>query len=192
MNREGPKERLLAAVIEHMAANGAADLSLRQLAVQVGTSHRMLLYHFGSKEQLLVEVIGEVEARQQAMFIELLTEFDVDPHATPLDLMRAFWQRIADPALHPYERLFFEMYGQALQRRPGTTQLLDGVIDSWLEPMAELGRRHGLPDTTARAQARLGIAVARGLLLDLLATGDRVAVDAAADLFFTDARTRLR
>lgn len=56
-----PRERLLAAAVEHVAAHGVGDLSLRRLAAALGTSHRMLVYHFGSREGLLVEVVREVE-----------------------------------------------------------------------------------------------------------------------------------
>ena len=83
------------------------------------------------------------------------------------------------PSLWANERLFFELYGQALQGRPGTTELLDGIVDAWLEPAAEVLAAYGVPEP--RATARLGIAVTRGLLLDLLATGDRAAVDAAME-----------
>ena len=71
--------------------------------------------------------------------------------------------------------MFFEIYGQALQGRPGTVELLDGIIDAWLEPSATIFTQLGFPD--GEAAARLGIAVTRGLLLDLLATGDHDAVD---------------
>jgi hypothetical protein len=94
--------------------------------------------------------------------------------------MRAWWRHISDPSLWPNERLFFELYGQALQGRPGTTELLDGIVDAWVEPAAEILAEHGFP--APHATARLGIAVTRGLLLDLLATGDRAAVDAAMDV----------
>lgn len=137
------------------------------------------IYHFGSKEGLLVEVIREVEQRQR----DALGELNTRPGSTLVDIGRAFWQRLADPALWPSERLFFEVYGQALQGRPGTTALLDGIVELWLGPLTELFTRHGLPQDTARAQARLGVAVSRGLLLDLLATGDRAGVDAAMEHF---------
>jgi hypothetical protein len=97
--------------------------------------------------------------------------------------MRRFWTRLSDPALWPHERLFFELYGLALSGQPHLTPFLDGVVDSWLEPGADLARGHGVPEATARAHARLGLAVTRGLLLDLVATGDRTGVDAAMDLF---------
>jgi AcrR family transcriptional regulator len=137
----------------------------------------MLIYHFGSKEGLLAEVVRAVEERQRAAFAEL----DLD--ITLGEIARRFWRRLTDPALWPHERLFFELYGQALQGRPGTTALLDGVVDAWLDPLAESMRRRGVPGHTARADARLGLAVARGLLLDLLATGDREGVDEAMERF---------
>jgi AcrR family transcriptional regulator len=174
-----PRERLLEAAVEYVAAHGIGELSLRQLAAALGTSHRMLVYHFGSKEALLVEVIRAVEARQR----QALAELAADAHLPVAEQARRMWRRLADPALWPHERLFFEVYGQALQGRPHATDLLDGIVDSWLEPLTALNIAQGLPPQRARAGARLGIAVTRGLLLDLLATGDRAGADAAMDLF---------
>jgi AcrR family transcriptional regulator len=172
-----PKERLLTAAIDYVATNGVSALSLRQLAAAIGTSHRMLIYHFGSKEGLFVELIRAVEQRQR----DALTELTLAPDSSLADICRQFWQRLIDPALWPHERLFFEVYGQALQGRPGTTELLDGIVTNWVEPFTELLAQQGIPD--ARAKARLGLAVARGLLLDLLATGDRAGVNAAMEQF---------
>ena len=174
-----PKEKLLTAAIDHVAANGLGDLRLRRLAEAIGISHRMLIYHFGSKEGLLVAIIRTVEQRQR----DALAELDLAPGATLADIGRQFWRRIADPALWPNERLFFEVYGQALQGRPGTTSLLDGIVSDWLGPLTELMVGHGIPRAEAEVNARLGVAVSRGLLLDLLATGDREAVDAAMERF---------
>jgi AcrR family transcriptional regulator len=176
-----PRSRLLDAALDHVAGHGVGDLSLRQLAAALGTSHRMILYHFGSKEGLLVEVVRAMEARQRAVW----TDLDGDDGMSPAELARELWRRLTDPALAPHERLFFEMYGQALQGRPGTTALLDGIVDSWVEPATESAVARGMPAADARAHARLGLAVIRGLLLDLLATGDRAAVDAALQAFLS-------
>jgi hypothetical protein len=82
-------------------------------------------------------------------------------------------------AIEISEWLFFEVYGQALQARAHTADLLDDVVTSWLEPITAMRRAQGLSAGAARAQARLDLAVTRGLLLDLLATGDRAATNAA-------------
>jgi len=173
------RQRLLAAAVDHVAEHGVGEKSLRQIATALGTSHRMLIYHFGSKEGLLVAIIRAVEARQ----LEVLASITAEPGETPGDVARRFWRRIADPSLWPNERLFFEVYGQALQGRPGTTQLLDDVVDSWVKPVTAMIVAQGVAEPDAAVYARLGLAVSRGLLLDLLATGDRAAADQAMEAF---------
>jgi AcrR family transcriptional regulator len=175
----GSRERLLAAAIEHVAQHGVGNLSLRGLAAELGTSHRMLIYHFGSREGLLIEVIRAVEDQQRAALAQLL----LDPEASPAETMRRMWRRLADPALWPNERLFFELYAQALQGSPHALPLLDGIVELWVEPLTRIAVAQGQPEAQARAEARLGVAVTRGLLLDLLATGDRDAVDAAMERY---------
>jgi AcrR family transcriptional regulator len=175
----GARERLLAAAMDHVAAHGVGNLSLRGLAAALGTSHRMLIYHFGSREGLLIEVIRTVEAQQRAALAQMLLDEDAPPHET----MRRMWRRLADPALWPNERLFFEVYAQALQGSPHALPLLDGIVDLWVEPLTRIAVAQGRPEAEARAEARLGVAVTRGLLLDLLATGDREAVDAAMERY---------
>jgi AcrR family transcriptional regulator len=186
MAGKDPKQRLLDAAIEHIATRGVTDLSLRELAAAIGTSHRMLIHHFGGREGLWVEVIRAVEDRQRAAFAEVVPDAD----ASVGDVMRIWWRHVSDPSLWPNERLFFELYGQALQGRPGTTELLDGIVDAWLEPAATMLAALGFPDGTATA--RLGIAVTRGLLLDLLATGNREAVDAAMEAYISALEAQLQ
>ncbi len=177
MERKDPRRDLLGRAVDYLSEHGVIARSLRQLAAELGTSHRMLIYHFGSMEGLLVEVVREVEARQRAALA------DLDPTGSPADVAKAFWRRFTDPALYPNERLFFELYGQALQGRPGTEALLPEVVTAWLEPLVALGKSHGLSERDALVNARLGMAVTRGLLLDLLATGDLDAVNEAMDRF---------
>jgi len=176
---KSPRETLLEGAIDYVAHNGITDLSLRRLAAALGTSHRMLIHHFGSKEGLWVAIVHEVERRQRAVLAELVPSAGV-PVA---EAMRAWWRHISDPSLWPNERLFFELYGQAIQGRPHTVAMLDGIIDSWLAHAAEINMALGLSREEAMAHARLGIAVTRGLLLDLVATRDVEAVNAAMDAF---------
>jgi hypothetical protein len=127
----------------------------------------------------LILVQGTVEARQR----ELLAGILPDPEAPLGEAMRAWWKHISNPALWPNERLFFEIYGQALQGRAHTTELLAGIVEDWLGPATEMNVSLGVPPDIARAHARLGLAVTRGLLLDLLATRDVAGVDAAMEAF---------
>jgi AcrR family transcriptional regulator len=172
------RERLLAAAVGHALDTGIADLSLRQLATAIGTSHRMLIYHFGSREGLLAAVTQAVEEQQRAALLESGTS----PKAA-----RQSWERLSDPSLWPQERLFFELYAHALRGRPGTEGFLDGIVESWVAPVAEALAKTGADERTARADARLGVAVVRGLLLDLLATGDRAGTTEAYERFLARA-----
>jgi AcrR family transcriptional regulator len=177
MTGKTPKEVLLRQVVDHFVADGLGDLSLRQIAGAIGTSHRMLIYHFGSKSGLLVEVVRAVEARTRAQPTPT-SELEATAHA-----IRRMWRYVADPAQGDFERLFFALYGRALQGDDRVRPLLGESIESWLEANEALAATQGIPPDLARTHARLGLAVVRGLLLDLLATGDRNGVDAALEVF---------
>jgi AcrR family transcriptional regulator len=51
------REELLASAAAILARTGVVDTSLRSLAAEMGTSARMLVYYFGSKEHLILEVM---------------------------------------------------------------------------------------------------------------------------------------
>jgi AcrR family transcriptional regulator len=174
-----PRERLLDAVIDHFTTEGLADQSLRRIAEATGTSHRMLLYHFGSRDGLLLEVAREVEARTQARLAQVAALADLRSDV----VIRRMWSYLTDPKLAGFERLFFALYGRALQGDRTALPLLQDDIEHWLEANVALAAGLGLPADTVRTHSRLGLAVMRGLLLDLLATGDRAGVDAALETF---------
>ena len=172
------RDRLLEATIAYVGEHGLGDLSLRTLATALGTSHRMLIYHFGSKAGLLRAVVGELERRQRETIAALMSE----PGMSVPELSRRMWTQLSDPALWPFEKLFFEVYAQALQGRAHAQPLLDAVLEPTFAPLRELHRRQGMSAARARAHARLGVAATRGLLLDLIATEDRAGVDQAMKL----------
>jgi AcrR family transcriptional regulator len=179
MASASPKEKLLGAVVDVALAGGIADRSLRAIAEAAGTSHRMLIHHFGSREGLLVDVIRAVEARQRGALSELVAEST----EVPGDLADRFWRHLRSPELAPQERLFFEVYGQALHGRQWAKPLLEGVVEDWVGPVTAMLEAEGISPDTARTVARLYVAVGRGLLLDVLATGDGHEVDMAMQYF---------
>ncbi|MFJ9815262.1 TetR family transcriptional regulator [Streptomyces sp. NPDC101151] len=173
------RAQLVDAAADHVAAHGIADLSLRRLGAAIGVSHRMLIHYFGSKEQLLVEIVRTSERRQR----ELLSRLRLEPGLSPPDTARLLWRRLTDPGLADQERLFFEICGHALRGRPEAVPVLEGLVADWLEPLMAAEVAAGADPVAARNRARLGLATVRGLLLDLLATGDRAGVDAAMEEF---------
>ena len=163
------RQELLDAVVEEFATGGIGDRSLREVAAAVGTSHRMLLHHFGSHNELLLAIVDEVERRQRALLSGL--------PQNPADAIAAMWADLRRPELRPFERLFFECYARGVQGEQPFARMLPGAVDTWLA--------HGVTADRAvdPALIRLGLAVARGLLLDLVATDDADGVDAAAQTF---------
>ena len=179
MTTSQARERLLTAAVEQAMRGGIADMSLRELAAAIGTSHRMLIYHFGSREGLLAAVARAVAEAQRAT----VSEWGLTTTASA----RRLWQHFSDPRLWPAERLFFELYAHALLGRPGTEGFLENAIEPWVTVIADALAREageaGLDEATARAEARLAVAVTRGLLLDLLASGDRDSVTEAFECY---------
>jgi AcrR family transcriptional regulator len=165
------RQELLAAVIADLSREGLRDRSLRDIAAAVGTSHRMLIHHFGSRHGLMAAVVEAIE-EDQKRFMESLDRGSSD-------IPTAMWRRLSDPQLWPAERLFFECYARALHGELPFASLLPGIVDDWLERTVALDTTPGVPPAVARARARVGLAVFRGLLLDLVGTGDRAGVDAA-------------
>jgi AcrR family transcriptional regulator len=154
---------LLDALVTECAENGVGGRSLRELADAVGTSHRMLLHHFGSREELLLAVVDDVERKQMALLPETSG-------------FAAMWAHLSRPEMRGLERLFFECYARGAQGESPFTSMLPAAVDRWLA----LARADSQADP---ATARLGLAVVRGLLLDLAGTNDDAGVDAAAREF---------
>jgi AcrR family transcriptional regulator len=168
------RDALLAKVMDAAARDGLADRSLREIAAGAGTSHRMLLYHFGSREGLLAAIVGAVESQQRAAMAALA---DGSPH----EVMTGLWSQVSSPELRPFVRLFFEVFALATRGAQGTGEHLAGLTTPWLDDATALAGRMGVP--ADRAALRLGVAVTRGLLMDLLAGAPKPEVDEAYALF---------
>jgi len=174
---EDRRQELLAALVDDLARAGIGQRSLRDIADAVGTSHRMLLHHFGTRDELLLSVVEEVERRQVGTLGDLPLE--------PAEAVAAMWADLRRPELRPFERLFFECYARGAQGEEPFTRLLPAAIQGWID-----AARQQAPGDADDATIRLGLAVTRGLLLDLVATDDEAGVDAAAARFVELLRRR--
>ncbi len=170
------REDLLDAILSYVLDVGLADLSLRPLAVAVGASPRTLLYHFGSKDALVLAVLAEA-SRRQAQLLDAWYAKSAE-HDAPTLLLRA-WQWLVAPRNERLLRLLFEAYGLALQDRKRFGTFLHASSHDWIAPFARALEARAFTSERATSLATLLVAVMRGLLLDVLATGERARVDRA-------------
>ncbi|WP_342234477.1 TetR/AcrR family transcriptional regulator [Inquilinus sp. OTU3971] len=175
--KKDPRQELLRATIDYVGEHGTADLTLRQLAAAIGTSHRMLGYHFESKENLLAAVVHAVESR----ISETLKAMDERADLPPADEIRQIWDHITSPLMLTYGRLYVEMFAQALRGR--APALFEGLDRYWNEALTKVSLSTGRSLQEAQIEGRLALGVLRGLYLDLLANNDREGVRKAWDSF---------
>jgi AcrR family transcriptional regulator len=149
-----------------------------------GVSPTTLVHHFGTKEQMLVAILGRLRER-----IRAATSDQAGQQPGMAAAARAAWARSSDPQQWPEFRLFFAVYGRALQAPEQFEGFLDRVVADWMSDLAD-AQGPGADQVTAARTATLVIATIRGLLLDLLATGDRDRVQDAAESFLATLERR--
>ena len=178
INEKRPGE-LRNAIVQYLIKHGLTGLSLRPLAKALGCTPRVLLYHFGSKEKMVIEVLAQVRQQQRATYGRVEeTNF--------AEGCQTIWRRMSAPDSEPLFRLFFETYGIALRHPRLYKAFLHDTTEDWLQLMTdELG-----PERRQRKQARviatIVLAGLRGFLLDFCTTHDRKRVDQAVGLWLSN------
>jgi AcrR family transcriptional regulator len=168
------KQELLEAAYQYVLGNGLADMSLRPLARQIGSSPRVLLFLFGSKEELIRALLARARD-EELRYLAKLRDERAGLAATGWDV----WAWLADPAHRALLALWVEGYARSLLGEPGPwADFGRDTVRDWLDLLAERqAADSGGPG--AEAERTLLLAVLRGALLDLLATGDTERVTSA-------------
>jgi AcrR family transcriptional regulator len=168
-------ESAYAYVLEH----GIADMSLRPLAAAIGSSPRVLVFLFGNKDGLVRALL----ARARADELALLEHLGRDDAAEPIGLLRAteqIWAWLAASDHRGLLRLWVEAYARSLVEPDGPwSGFAQATVDDWLTVLADCQPADEKNTPEGVARRTLALAVLRGALLDLLATGERQRVDSA-------------
>lgn len=170
---------LLDAVVGYLVRNGVAELSLRPLAKAVKSSPRVLLYYFGSKDELVVKALARLRERQRGSFGELREA----KYERPSDACRAIWKQMSAPQSELLFKFFFETYAMAMRHPKSYADFLRTAVEDWLDFVAAPLVRKGHARKDARAFATVVIAGFRGFMLDYCATHDRERVDRAVNFW---------
>src|SRR5690349_17510718 len=152
------------------------DLSMRQIAEQLGVHHTLLTYHYGSRARLLAAVLAEARHRDNA----LIAASDADLGFA--DLARALWDHYAHPDRLGRIRAFFHVAGLALYDANGYADFF-AEQDELLHLLERAARNDGHTPTQARRMSMSTDACLRGLLFQRLISDDHAEVDAAARLY---------
>jgi AcrR family transcriptional regulator len=174
------RAELLEAAYDYALTHGLADLSLRPLASAIGTSPRVLLFLFDSKDGLLEALL----ARARSDELAVLAQLSADPaHSPDLEAStRSIWAWLRDPAHRPLLRLWAEAYTRSLVEPNGPwAGFAAATVNDWLRLLAQTQPADEHDDDIGQARRTLALAVLRGCLLDLLATDDQERVDEAID-----------
>ncbi|HYX69051.1 MAG TPA: hypothetical protein VE825_07950 [Terriglobales bacterium] len=170
------RARLREQAVDYVMSHGAADLTLRPLARALKTNARMLMYHFGSREGLMREILAGIRERGDALIQGWFSKAKTPP--TLGEFLLAYWQQMSDPSKRAVIRLGFELYALALRDPRSYPGVLTVPVRAW----RKLAARTGEPPKIGEAEATLLLAATRGLLLDLCATGNRRRVTQALKL----------
>jgi AcrR family transcriptional regulator len=163
------RTELLEASYRYVLSHGLNSLSLRPLATAIGSSPRVLLYLFGSKDGLVRELLARARADELALLARTRPPADAGLAGTG----RQLWAWLAAADHRPLLTLWVEGYARSLVEPDGPwAEFARGTVRDWLDLLAG-SQPAGERDTGAGVAARtLTLAVLRGALLDLLATGD--------------------
>lgn len=173
------RDELLAAATDYTLEHGLIGLSLRPLAAAVGTSDRMLLYHFRDKDELVAAVLRASNDRSVDQLRALAPASDVRSAVTRL------WGAVTSPGLDRCQRLYVEAAALGLLGREPYAGVVREANERWVGAVADQLVAAGVPRDRARRAALLVDAAFMGLQLDEPLTTDdseqRVAVADLAD-----------
>lgn len=174
------KLELRDAALSYLLEFGVANASLRPMAAQLGTSPRILMFHFKSKEGMLQEVLQELHSRLRSSFLKTSSK----SKARRVAPLKGFWQWAIKRQNFPYLRLLYEIQIIAAQNPSEYGRYLKNISSDWqiiaFQTLKESMR--------SEAMATLYIAVFDGLFLELINTGDRARLTRALDHFLSIAR----
>lgn len=171
------KQQLLELSYAHVLDHGLADMSLRPLAEAVGSSPRVLLFLFGSKDALVQALLARARQDETWMLEALHRARPEHGLARTGELV---WSWLADPAHRKVLTLWVEGYARSLGGGTGPwAGFAERTIADWLElfATAQPPARRDTPE--GLAERTLLLSVLRGALLDLLASRDEERTTAA-------------
>jgi AcrR family transcriptional regulator len=170
------RQELLEGAYRWVLDHGLADMSLRPMAAAVGSSPRVLLFLFGSKDELVRALLARARADELALLARLRGHAGAvggETEGTLAETAAAVWRWLTAAEHQSLLRVWVESYAKSLSDPDGPwAGFARSTVDDWLALLAEAQPAADRHTPAAEAQRTLVLAVLRGALLDLLATGE--------------------
>ena len=168
------RAQVLDKVVEYLAELGLSELSLRPLAAASGTSARMLMHYFGSKEHMIITAL-------EALRPEIDDQFGAIRDAQTLrDQLYTGWMANTTGPSARGTNVVLQVLGDACARRGPFQDYANAAITTLVDGLSECLRRLETPVDDPHSAATLLVSGLRGLILDRLITGDTDRTDRAA------------
>jgi AcrR family transcriptional regulator len=163
------RSEILDAAYQYVLGHGLAGASLRPVAEAVGSSTGVLRFLFHSKDGLVQAILERARQDELALLHRLRTDGDADLATVGARL----WSWLSDPQHRPLLVLWVECYASSLLDDAGPwAGFARATVDDWLTLLARAQPAPVRNSAAGRAERTTLLAVLRGALLDLLATGD--------------------
>ena len=173
------REQLLEAGYRYVLERGLTDLSLRPLAQAIGSSPRVLLFLFGSKDGLVRALLARARQDERA----LIEDLRAAQAASLPAIATRIWEWLAAPEHRGLLVLWTESYARSLVAPSSTwSGFATATVTEWLELLTDAQPPDERTTAAGETQRTIVLATLRGALLDLLATGDRRRTTAAVQL----------
>lgn len=154
------RQQLAEQATDYVLEHGLIDLSLRPLAAALGTSDRMLLYHFESKSRLLATVL-QVSNDRSVDGIRALA-----PSSGLREAVLDLWRTVSAPEQARCQRLYVEAVALGVLGAEPYASVVGAANEVWLDALAGHLVASGLPEAHAARTSRLVEAAFMGLQLD--------------------------
>jgi len=171
------RQRYLEAVVDLMVAEGRVDQTLCALATAAGTSDRMLVYYFETRDALVTEAVRLLRERRRLLAGTVMTRISVAPSAVEGIRDALVW--MTEPEQIAITRLMRTTSALALTDEPLFESFVDDTIGDWIEEATLTGRRLGADTATGPVFGTLLVALGDALAVDRYATTDLERVEAA-------------
>ncbi|MGJ8669965.1 MAG: hypothetical protein ACSHXK_10800 [Oceanococcus sp.] len=178
-SNEDKREKLLSTLAGHVSQHGMHVQSVNTFALAAGVSPRMLIHYFGTVQQLRAEIVREIGQRLR----QGMSQLSAAERASPESFIAAMSQRLASAEYQRVMAVYFELIGLAAKQPELYGDFANNSIHAYLPLLGALAQEWGVPESHQIRVATSLLTIARGLVLDLIASGDLDRVQQTAQWF---------